>query len=259
MRNPPNFGGRHKVLLLIATLVASLAKQFAVLLLRHTLATLLDYGTHEDLTFISWPLAWPANKTESHSTRRVPYTQSVTEQLPYKVIAEVDGIEIRHYPSYVLVQTPAIGDLLQAGNRAFGRLLQYISGANATGQKISMTAPVLQESQSKEAHTVSFVMPSDFVAGKSSLPNDDRLTVVQVTEHFAAVLKYRGSWNAELFATKAQELMRKVEQLGLTAIGDVYWARFDPPFKPGFMKRNEAIIKIQEPSKEIHEHQSTSA
>ncbi|MEN9713583.1 MAG: hypothetical protein RLZZ164_247, partial [Actinomycetota bacterium] len=36
----------------IATLVASLTKQLAVLLLRHTLAALLDYGTHEDLTFI---------------------------------------------------------------------------------------------------------------------------------------------------------------------------------------------------------------
>lgn len=35
--------GTAKFLLLIATLVASLAKQLAVLLLRHTLATLLDY------------------------------------------------------------------------------------------------------------------------------------------------------------------------------------------------------------------------
>jgi len=37
-------------LLLVATLVASLAKQLAVLLLRHALATLLDYGTHTHLT-----------------------------------------------------------------------------------------------------------------------------------------------------------------------------------------------------------------
>jgi hypothetical protein len=39
-------------LLLIATLVASLAEKLAVLLLRHTLATLLDDRTHEDLTEI---------------------------------------------------------------------------------------------------------------------------------------------------------------------------------------------------------------
>jgi hypothetical protein len=37
-------------LLLVATLVASLTKQLAVLLLRHTLAALLDDRTHVDLT-----------------------------------------------------------------------------------------------------------------------------------------------------------------------------------------------------------------
>jgi len=48
MRAAPIQGGLVKslVLLLIATLVASLAKQLAVLLLRHALATLLDDGTH---------------------------------------------------------------------------------------------------------------------------------------------------------------------------------------------------------------------
>ena len=37
-------------LFFIATLVTSFAKQLAVLLLRHTLAALLDDGTHENLT-----------------------------------------------------------------------------------------------------------------------------------------------------------------------------------------------------------------
>lgn len=37
---------RNLGLLLVTTLVARLAKQLAVLLLRHTLATLLDDGSH---------------------------------------------------------------------------------------------------------------------------------------------------------------------------------------------------------------------
>ena len=40
-------------LFLVATLVTSLAQQLAVLLLRHALATLLDYGTHKDLNCCS--------------------------------------------------------------------------------------------------------------------------------------------------------------------------------------------------------------
>jgi hypothetical protein len=40
----------QRQLLLVTTLVASLTKQFTVLLFRHALATLFDDGTHENLT-----------------------------------------------------------------------------------------------------------------------------------------------------------------------------------------------------------------
>jgi hypothetical protein len=48
--NGPTLELQTRGLLLVATLVARLAKKLAVLLLRHTLATLLDNGTHVDLT-----------------------------------------------------------------------------------------------------------------------------------------------------------------------------------------------------------------
>jgi hypothetical protein len=41
------------------------------------------------------------------------------------------------------------------------------------------------------------------------------------------------------------ELLRNaVKSLGYEAVGNLYWARFDPPWKPGFLKRNEALINI---------------
>jgi len=40
-------------LLFVAALVTGLTKQLAVLLLRHSLSTLLDYGTHKDLNCCS--------------------------------------------------------------------------------------------------------------------------------------------------------------------------------------------------------------
>jgi hypothetical protein len=51
-------------LLLVATLVTSLTKKLAVLLLRHTLASLLDYRTHTDLTKIGCA-AGPATDTKT--------------------------------------------------------------------------------------------------------------------------------------------------------------------------------------------------
>lgn len=75
------------------------------------------------------------------------------------------------------------------------------------------------------------------------------MTIVPVAEHFAAALKFSGSWNSQKFADKGEELMAAVKAAGLVTIGSLYWARFDPPFKPGFMKHNEVLIKIKEPIK----------
>ncbi len=175
----------------------------------------------------------------------------MTEQQPFELIAKHGDIEIRRYPAYVLVQAKSRGEFMRAGNRAFNPLLSYISGSNSGAQKIAMTAPVLQSTENQDQHTVSFVMPAGFKPDASAKPLSSALQVVPVDEHYAAAIRFRGSWDAERFEAMGQELMRRVHELGLQPIGDLYWARFDPPFKPGFMKRNEAIIKIAEPSKEI--------
>ena len=175
----------------------------------------------------------------------------MTEQQPFELLAKHGDVEIRLYPAYVLVQAHSRGEFMRAGNRAFNPLLSYISGSNAGGQKIAMTAPVLQSTENQDEHTVSFVMPAGFQVSAAAKPLSVDLKVVQVAEHYAAAIRFKGSWDAERFAAVGQELMRRVHELGLQPLGDVYWARFDPPFKPGFMKRNEAIMKIAEPSKEI--------
>jgi hypothetical protein len=37
-----------------------------------------------------------------------------------------------------------------------------------------------------------------------------------------------------------------VKSVGLEPIGSVYWARFDPPYKPAFLRRNEALIRVKD-------------
>ena len=171
----------------------------------------------------------------------------MTEQQAYTVISDLDGAEFRHYPAYSLVQVREPGDFMPAGNRAFQPLLSYISGNNAANQKISMTAPVLQQPDGEADHIVSFVMPSAFAFESLPAPISSRLKVVEVHEHFAVALKFSGGWNEARFAAKGEELLAKVKSAGLEPIGSVYWARFDPPFKPAFLKRNEALIQVQAP------------
>ncbi len=170
----------------------------------------------------------------------------MTEQQPYTVISAMDGFELRRYPAYVLVQVREPGEFFAAGNRAFQPLLSYISGNNAGQQKISMTAPVLQQPDGEADHIVSFVMPQAFDFESLPAPISSRIRIVPVAEHFAAALKFSGGWNERRFAAKGEELVSAVKAAGLEPVGSVYWARFDPPYKPAFLKRNEAIVRVKE-------------
>ena len=109
-----------------------------------------------------------------------------------------------------------------------------------------MTAPVIQQADGEADHLVSFVMPSDFSFESLPLPISSRLKIVEVAEHLAAALKFSGSWNEARFAAKGEELLAAVKLAGLETDGSVYWARFDPPFKPGFLRRNEALVRVKD-------------
>lgn len=169
----------------------------------------------------------------------------MTEEQPYSVLTRYDGFEVRHYPSYVLVQVDVTGDFMRAGNVAFGPLVSYISGNNAGGKKIAMTAPVLQETRGEESHTVSFVLPAGMSVSDVPVPSNARVSTKHVAAHDAAVMKFGGGWNGDRFQENGDLLLKKVHEAGLKTVGNVYYARFDPPWKPWFLKRNEVLIALE--------------
>lgn len=181
----------------------------------------------------------------NHSLRT--YNQAMTEQQPYTVLAQQGEIEIRHYPDYVLAQYEVTGDFMSAGNRAFGPLVSYISGENAGRNSIAMTAPVLQETTAQNTHVISFVMPSSMSTENLPAPIRAGVTMKPVSGHDVAAVTFGGGWNAERFAQKAKELTSAVQAMGLVPQGSVYFARYDPPWKPWFLKRNEVLIALAQP------------
>jgi hypothetical protein len=171
----------------------------------------------------------------------------VTEQQKYRVVKRLPTLEIREYEACVLMQVSVYGDFMRAGNMGFGPLVRFISGNNESGQKIAMTAPVIQESTAESEHLVSFVLPAGMNPDDVPRPSDSNVEMIAVPAHFAAAKRFSGGWNEHRFATEAEELLNAVKTAGLTTIGAIYWARFDPPWKPGFLKRNEVLIKIERP------------
>ena len=83
------------------------------------------------------------------------------ESAKYKVIESDGNYEIREYPDLMLASTTTKIDA-QGRDGSFMRLFGYISGANESKQKISMTTPVFMENDATDSNAqMGFVMPEE--------------------------------------------------------------------------------------------------
>lgn len=169
----------------------------------------------------------------------------MTEIQPYEVLAKYPNFELRRYPAGVQIETVAKGDFVRAGNLGFGPLVRFISGNNKANRSIAMTAPVIQESAGPSTHMVRFVLPKGLKVTEVPASLDPSVKIIEVPEHIAAVKRFSGSWDQEKFEEEGRKLVSEVLTSGLEPMGSLYFARFDPPWKPGFLKRNEVLIRVK--------------
>jgi hypothetical protein len=168
----------------------------------------------------------------------------MTEQMPYTVVAKRDGYELRHYEPAILVQVTVTGDAQSAGSMGFGSLVRYISGDNEPGRKMAMTSPVLQESAHSSSHVVSFVLPANVSIDDIPKPRDARVSTVAVPARDMAARTYIGRWTQAKFEANAAELVAALSRDGMATAGAPSWARYDPPWTPPFLRRNEVLIEV---------------
>lgn len=107
-----------------------------------------------------------------------------------------------------------------------------------------MTAPVLQEPIAENAHTVSFVLPDGTDIASVPVPTDAQASTRGVPAHDVAARRFGGGWSEAKFEENGTAPLEAVERAGLRPVGSLYFARFDPPWKPGFLKHNEALVAI---------------
>ena len=169
----------------------------------------------------------------------------MAKQQPYTVVETLPaGVEIRHYPAHTLISVDVSSDFGSAGSRGFGPLVRYISGGNAAGQNIAMTSPVTHAPQSDALHTISFVLPEGMAPGDAPIPVDGAVRVVDKPESVVAALRFRGVWQEHVAVAKAQDLLDALSRAGKSVRGEVFYARYDPPVTPGFLRRNEALVEL---------------
>lgn len=164
----------------------------------------------------------------------------MTERQKFQVVKRVNGAEIRRYQSCMAADVLINAEYEKAGNLGFRPLVSYISQ-----NSIAMTAPVLQEMKSPSTWMVSFVMPDGANLGNLPLPRNSHVSLRQVPEHYAIALSFSGftSWNKVV--EKEKELRNIIENERIEVTGAMQIARFDPPWKPGFLRHNEVVIPIK--------------
>ena len=149
-------------------------------------------------------------------------------------------VEIRRYHPCVIADVIVEAPYSQAASLGFRPLVTYISQ-----NKIAMTAPVLQESTDSRSWIISFVMPAEMTVRDLPNPQNSKVRLRALSEQLSAVLAFTGLAPSSKIQEKELELRAALAKESLTPIGALRIARFDPPWKPGFLRYNEVILDIK--------------
>jgi hypothetical protein len=176
-------------------------------------------------------------------------TQAMAYEEPtYDIVFVTDGYEVRQYQDRLAAQVSGTS----AENSAFRKLFKYISGANTAAAKVAMTVPVAQSvniemtvpvATSSEGY-MQFFLPSSFTADTAPIPTDPDIKIVNVEGGYYAVSGYSGRSTNANFNKQQRELIDSLERDGITPISTPIMATYNGPLTLPFMRRNEAMVRI---------------
>ena len=169
------------------------------------------------------------------------------ETIPYVVSGKAGEIEFRQYPPLVLATVDNSSD-----DSGFGLLFAYISGSNKAHNSIAMTAPVITSEKIamtapvfSNASSMSFVMPAGKLRDEIPDPTDSRVRIEVLPGREIAVIRFSGYASQDDVTAAEARLHDGLKNAGIHTVGPPFLMRYNPPWTPGFLRRNEVGIEIQ--------------
>jgi hypothetical protein len=190
----------------------------------------------------------------------VPHASHAVEEPAYDVLRSFGNVELRQYAPYVVAEVVIEGAGDDAGNAAFPILAGYIFGKNKGEKKFEMTAPVTQTAAPvKMAMTapvtqadapgggklVQFVLPRGVTLETAPEPLDPRVQLRQVPAQQWAAIRYSGTWSQANYDEHLALLKTTLAKEGVATQGEPVLARYNAPFTPWFMRRNEIWLALR--------------
>ena len=189
----------------------------------------------------------------------MPLLSHAIEEPDYQVIRKFDNVELRHYAPYVVAEVVLDAPAEDAGNQAFPILAGYIFGKNKGEKKFAMTAPVTQTAAPMRMDMtapvtqaavaggmrVQFVLPKGVTLATAPEPIDPRVQLRVVPAGNWAVIRYSGTWSQANYLEHLDELKAALQAAGVATQGEPVLARYNAPFTPWFMRRNEVWLALR--------------
>ena len=189
----------------------------------------------------------------------MPLLSQAIEEPDHEVIKKFDNMELRQYTPYVVAEVVLDVSAKDAGNQAFPILAGYIFGKNKGEKKFAMTAPVTQTAAPMRMDMtapvtraavaggmrVQFVLPKGVTLATAPEPIDPRVQLRVVPAGTWAVIRYSGSWSQSNYLEHLDKLKAALQVAGVTTQGEPLLARYNAPFTPWFMRRNEIWLELR--------------
>ena len=186
---------------------------------------------------------------------------SALEEPKYSVLKEYENFEIRNYDSYLVAEVDIEGSYNKSGNEAFRILAGYIFGDNQSSTKMNMTAPVESEAiqpsermnmtapvfsnKNVNGYTYRFVMESKYTQETLPVPNNSKIRITEIKDRVMAVISFSGRWSQKNFEKHEQILVNDLKNAGIGVASEAIYARYNAPFTPWFLRRNEIMFEIE--------------
>jgi hypothetical protein len=185
-----------------------------------------------------------------------------TEEAEFTLIHKENNFEIREYSPRIIAQVSVSGNFNDSSSAGFKSLADYIFGNNVindksqkiamtapvvaepTSEKITMTAPVLAEGKNSE-WLISFVMPKEYSMESLPKPNNSAVVLIERPRERYAVVIFSGLVRESSYNEKATLLNEFVKIQGLSSVGSLLIARYNPPWTLPFFRRNELMVKVR--------------
>ena len=107
-----------------------------------------------------------------------------------------------------------------------------------------MTAPVTQAAVAGGIQ-VQFVLPKGVTLATAPEPTDPRVQLRVVPAGTWAVIRYSGTWSQANYVEHLDELKASLKTAGVATQGEPVLARYNAPFTPWFMRRNEIWLQVE--------------